>query len=212
MLKHKFSIVIALLMAFTFTIVAPAAPAYANPLSNLLTKTDSDSSASGGNGLLNILMGLLLGKLFNNLNDSGSSPAVTAPNKSLGSTAPASATGQAIIADAQKYLGVPYVWGGSTPSGFDCSGFTQYVMKENGIQIPRTAAEQYVAGTPVNKADLKVGDLVFFTTYKPGASHVGFYMGNGKFIHASSGADQVTISNLDEKYYVEHYIGSRSYF
>lgn len=211
MLKHKFPIVIALLMAFTFTLAAPAAPAYANPLSNLLAKTDSDSSASGGNGLLNILMGLLLGKLFNNATDTSSAtPAV--PSKSLGSTAPASATGQAIIASAQKYMGVPYVWGGATPKGFDCSGFTQYVMKENGIQIPRTAAEQYAAGTPVDKANLKVGDLVFFTTYKPGASHVGFYMGNGKFIHASSGADQVTVSSLDENYYVEHYIGSRSYF
>lgn len=210
MLKHKFPIVIALLMAFTFTLAAPAAPAYANPLSDLLPKTDSANSSSEGNGLLNILMGLLLGKLFNSATDTSTAPAV--PGKALSSGSPSSATGQAIVASAQKYMGVPYVWGGSTPKGFDCSGFTQYVMKENGIQIPRTAAEQYAAGTPVDKSALKVGDLVFFTTYKAGASHVGFYMGNGKFIHASSGAEKVTISSLDEKYYVEHYIGSRSYF
>ena len=84
-------------------------------------------------------------------------------------------------------------------------------MKENGITIPRTAAEQYEVGTVIDKANLQVGDLVFFTTYKPGASHVGFYMGNRQFIHASSVAKQVTISSLDDTYYTEHYIGARRY-
>jgi cell wall-associated NlpC family hydrolase len=108
-------------------------------------------------------------------------------------------------------MGVPYVWGGDTPSGWDCSGFTSYVMNENGITIPRTAAEQFATGTPVDRNKLQPGDMVFFTTYKPGASHVGFYMGNGKFIHASSAAKQVTISSLDEQYYTDHYIGARRY-
>ena len=127
-------------------------------------------------------------------------------------TAPSSgADRSALITTAQKYMGVPYVWGGETPDGFDCSGFTQYVMKQNGITIPRTAADQFAAGTPVDKANLQVGDLIFFTTYKPGASHVGFYMGNGKFIHASSAAKAVTVSNLDEAYYTQHYIGARRY-
>ena len=84
-------------------------------------------------------------------------------------------------------------------------------MKENGINLPRTAAEQFAVGTPVNKTNLQAGDLVFFTTYKPGASHVGFYMGNGKFIHASSAAKQVTISELADEYYTSHYIGARRY-
>jgi cell wall-associated NlpC family hydrolase len=84
-------------------------------------------------------------------------------------------------------------------------------MKENGITLPRTAAEQFATGTPVEKADLKAGDLVFFTTYKPGASHVGFYMGDGKFIHASSAAAKVTISELNDQFYVDHYIGARRY-
>lgn len=207
MLKHKFPIIIALLMAFTFTVVVPAAPVHASPLSDLVPKLDSQNSSGFSNPILNILLGLLMGKLFSNMT-STSATASSNPTKALDS----STTGQAIIATGQKYLGVPYVWGGETPAGFDCSGFTQYVMKQNGIQIPRTAAEQYAAGTPVDKADLKVGDLVFFTTYKPGASHVGFYMGNGKFLHASSAAGKVTINSLDEQYYTEHYIGSRSYF
>ncbi|MBP2660416.1 MAG: hypothetical protein H6Q69_3448 [Firmicutes bacterium] len=123
-----------------------------------------------------------------------------------------SSKGDAIIATAKTYMGVPYVFGGESPtSGLDCSSFTQLVMKKNGITLPRTAAEQYNQGTAVDKEDLQIGDLVFFTTYKPGASHVGFYMGDQQFIHASSAAKQVTISSLDEAYYTEHYIGSRRY-
>lgn len=209
MLKHKFSVIIALLMAFTFTMVAPAAPAYAASLSDLVPKIDSSSDSSSGNGFINVLLGLLFGKLFSNMNStdssSGSSGKVLTPETKT------TANGQALIATGQKYMGVPYVWGGETPDGFDCSGFTQYVMKQNGIQIPRTAAEQYAAGRAVDKANLQVGDLVFFTTYKPGASHVGFYMGGGKFLHASSAAKQVTINSLDEQYYTDHYIGARTF-
>jgi len=210
MQKHKFSIVIVLMLAMSFTMVAPAAPAYAASISDLVPQLNSKDSSSGG-GIFNILFGLLIGKLFSNTTNSSPTP-TTNPSSVLGSTGTGSATGQALIATGQKYMGVPYVWGGTTTSGFDCSGFTQYVMKENGITIPRTAAEQYATGTAVEKSNLKVGDLVFFTTYKPGASHVGFYMGNGKFLHASSAAKQVTVNSLSEQYYVDHYIGARSYF
>lgn len=212
MQKHKFSIVIVLMLAMTFTMFVPAAPAYAASITDLVPQlTSQDSSSSSGGSIFNILFGLLIGKLFSNTTSTGSTP-TTNPSNVLGSTSTGSATGQAIIATGQKYMGVPYVWGGETPSGFDCSGFTQYVMKQNGITIPRTAAEQYATGTAVEKSNLKVGDLVFFTTYKPGASHVGFYMGNGKFLHASSAAKQVTINSLSEQFYVDHYIGARSYF
>lgn len=200
--RHKFSVVLLLLLTMSFTLFVPATVAYAAPLSDLLGKD------SGGSGLFNILLGLLFGKLL------GGSDSGTDIGKVLGiSTTPAtpSADRNAIIATGQKYMGVPYVWGGATPAGFDCSGFTQYIMKQNGITIPRTAAEQFAAGSPVDKANLQVGDLVFFTTYKPGASHVGFYMGDGKFLHASSGAKEVTVSKLDEKYYTERYIGARRY-
>lgn len=105
-------------------------------------------------------------------------------------------------------MGVPYVWGGVSPSGFDCSGFTQFVLKKNGISIPRVTSDQYGAGVAVSKSNLRVGDLVFFTTYKAGPSHVGFYLGDGKFIHASS-SKGVTISSLDSSYYSSRYIGAR---
>lgn len=119
---------------------------------------------------------------------------------------------QKIVLTAKQYLGVPYVWGGTDNLGFDCSGFTQFVMKKNGIQIPRTAAMQFGDGIPVAKENLKIGDLVFFTTYKPGASHVGFYIGDNQFIHASSAAGEVTISSLNINYYASRYIGARRYF
>jgi cell wall-associated NlpC family hydrolase len=119
----------------------------------------------------------------------------------------------AVINTAKSFMGVPYVWGGTSPSGFDCSGFTHYVLLQHGITIPRTAATQFATGTPVERANLKVGDLVFFTTYTTGASHVGFYLGDGNFIHASSAAAKVTISNMNTStYYSSRFLGGRRYF
>jgi len=114
-----------------------------------------------------------------------------------------------VIKLANSYQGVPYTWGGTSPSGFDCSGFTHYVFLQNGITIPRTSAAQYNSGTWVQKSQLKQGDLVFFTTYKAGASHVGIYIGNGKFIHASSGAGKIVISDMSNTYYKSHYVGAK---
>lgn len=208
--RHKFSIVLLLLLAMSFTLLAPVSAAHAAALSG---QSGQDGGSSGSN-ILNILLGLLLGKLLGGSSggsDIGQVLGLSTTPASSGTAAPAGADRSAVITTAQKYMGVPYVWGGETPDGFDCSGFTQYVMKQNGITIPRTAAEQFAAGTAVDKANLQVGDLIFFTTYKPGASHVGFYMGGGKFIHASSAAKAVTVSNLDEAYYTQHYIGARRY-
>lgn len=202
-MKRKSHTVFVLLFALCVNFVTPATPTYAFSINDVLPAV-SNSSGSSGNSLTNLLFGLLLGKLLGNMQslDFGKSGTTNALTKDDTAT---------IINTAQKYMGVPYVWGGQTPSGFDCSGFTQYVMKENGISIPRTAAEQFAAGKAIDKAKLQVGDLVFFTTYKAGASHVGFYMGNGKFIHASSAAEQVSISSLDEEYYTQRYIGARRY-
>ena len=119
-------------------------------------------------------------------------------------------TGQKIVDTAKQYLGVPYVWGGSSPSGFDCSGLVQYVFKAHGISLPRTTKEQWTVGTAIPKSQLKVGDLVFFAnTYTSGISHVGIYVGNNQFIHASS-SKGVIISSLSNTYWAAHYHGCRS--
>ena len=120
-----------------------------------------------------------------------------------------SASSQRIIADAKKLIGTPYVWGGTTPKGFDCSGFVQYVFNLSNVQLPRTTTEQYKIGTYVAKSALMPGDLVFLqNTYREGLSHVGIYVGDGKMIHASS-SKGVVISDLSTSYYTQHYYGAR---
>jgi hypothetical protein len=124
-----------------------------------------------------------------------------------GHKAEAASFGDKVTDIALDYIGVPYVWGGTTPSGFDCSGFTSYSYKQAGVSIPRTASEQYTKGQAVSKSNLVEGDLVFFSTYKAGASHVGIYLGDNKFVHAASSG--VRISSLTESYYSRTYIGSK---
>jgi len=114
---------------------------------------------------------------------------------------------RAIVSFARQFLGVPYVWAGSSPSGFDCSGFTRYVFGQHGISLPHMADEQFKTGISVSKPQM--GDLVFFTTYEPGPSHVGIYIGDNQFIHASSGAGDVTVTSLSAPYYRDRYLGSR---
>lgn len=112
-----------------------------------------------------------------------------------------------ILDIANQYIGVPYVFGGSTPSGFDCSGFTRYVYSAAGIDLPRGADEQYGVGYSVSMANLQPGDLVFFSTYESGISHVGIYIGNHQFINAAS--DGVSISDMDSNYWSARYIGAK---
>lgn len=115
---------------------------------------------------------------------------------------------EAIIATAKQYIGVPYVWGGSTPSGFDCSGYVQYVFGKHGISLPRTSAQQYTVGVWVSKSNLRPGDLVFYNTSGSGVSHLGIYIGNGQFIHASS-SKGVMISEMSNSYWSARYYGAR---
>lgn len=117
--------------------------------------------------------------------------------------------GAQIAAIAQQYLHVPYVWGGSSPAGFDCSGFIYYLFSNQGFSLPRMADEQFEVGQWVDKRDLLPGDLVFFETYEVGASHVGVYMGGDSFIHASSAVGEVTVTPLSKPYYAARYLGAR---
>ena len=115
-----------------------------------------------------------------------------------------------ITRTAMRYIGVPYMWGGTTFAGVDCSGFVQAVFAKNGIELPRMADEQFAAGHHIGTHWLMPGDLVFFETYTSGASHVGIYIGGGKFIHASVGKG-VTIDTLNMDYYASRYIGARRF-
>ncbi len=122
-------------------------------------------------------------------------------------------TGQKIVAYAKEFLGVKYVYGGSSPKGFDCSGFSKYVYSGFGVSLERVAADQATHGTKVSKANLKSGDLVFFDTNGGHnyVNHVGIYVGDGKFIHASSGQSnqKVVISDLNEGFYLDSFMAAR---
>ena len=121
-----------------------------------------------------------------------------------------SASGDAVVSEANKYLGTPYIWGGSSPSGFDCSGFVYYVLKQLGFSPYRTPADQYNQGTYVEKGSLQPGDIVFFAgTYASGISHVGIYVGGGQFIHSPNSRSTVSYSDLTSGYWAQHYYGAR---
>ena len=113
----------------------------------------------------------------------------------------------ALTKSALRFLGVPYVFGGTSTSGFDCSGYVQHVFAMLGVSVPRTADAQYYAGAKI-RGGMRPGDLVFFQTYEPGPSHVGIYLGNGEFAHASS-SHGVTISSLSDAYWRARYIGAK---
>ncbi|MFE4714609.1 C40 family peptidase [Paenibacillus sp. NPDC056722] len=107
-----------------------------------------------------------------------------------------------------KTLGTSYKTGGTSTAGFDCSGFTTYVYKSIGISLPRTSQSQYNAGTSISRSQMRPGDLVFFNTLGNGVSHVGIFVGNGKFAQSSS-SHGVIISSLSEKYWADRYIGAK---
>ena len=116
---------------------------------------------------------------------------------------------QAILVTALDLQGTPYRNGGETPEGFDCSGFTQYVFAQHGIDLPRRTSDQYEAGAPIPQDKLAAGDLVFFSTVATGASHVGVSTGDGRFVHAPSRRGRVRVEHLAAPYWTKRYVGAR---
>lgn len=138
--------------------------------------------------------------LYNDLKSGGllSSGSGTTSQASRGSASNSSSGGNSLVNSAKKYLGTPYVWGGTSPDGFDCSGLMQYVYKQNGINIGRTTYDQIKEGRAVSRDQLQPGDLVFFGTSSD-PHHVGMYIGDGQYLHAPRTGDVVKISSLSSR-------------
>lgn len=134
--------------------------------------------------------------------------AASKPGTAASRTAATNAMG-VVRAAALRFLGLPYRLGATGQGAIDCSAFTRAVMQQIGINLPRTAREQYGAGTPVARGELRAGDLVFFNTLGNGISHVGVYLGNDQFAHANSYLGRSVIEKLSDVYYRFRYVGAR---
>jgi murein DD-endopeptidase len=128
------------------------------------------------------------------------------------SQVPASGARAQVVSTAFKMLGKPYRYGGSAPNGFDCSGLVQFIYHQAGLNVPRTALEQYERSTPIPDNRLQPGDLLFFTLNSRQISHVGIYVGDGKFIHAPALGKQVMESRLDEPFWHGHLVRAGELF
>lgn len=120
-----------------------------------------------------------------------------------------SSTAEGLLIKAKSLIGTPYRFGGTTPSGFDCSGFMQYVFKNAGVTLPRTSRDMATVGSKVSRDDLQVGDMVFFAHSGSRISHVGMYVGEGKFIHSPSTGKTVEITSMNSKYWGGRFVTAR---
>ena len=138
-------------------------------------------------------------------------PSVIMASRGTSRTAGTNGSASGMVDFAMEYIGVPYLYGGSTPKGFDCSGFTKYVMDHFGVSLPRSSSGQFAVGVSVSLSELQTGDLVFYTASATSSriSHVGLYIGGGQFIHATQPGDTVRVSNLSDSWRVDKYAGAR---
>ena len=122
---------------------------------------------------------------------------------------PQSVDSYALTGSALSLRGIPYRNGGTDPNGFDCSGFTQYVFGQHGLALPREVRDQYAKGKTVKPEDITMGDLLFFSTIAPGASHVGIALGGDTFVHAPSSTGVVRVERLTSTYWSQRFVGAR---
>lgn len=141
----------------------------------------------------------------------GGSPAPSAPATPSEPAVPARSSfdGYAVTGTALSLRGTPYRDGGTDASGFDCSGFTQYVFGRHGIGLPREVRDQYRMGKPVRPEDLSPGDIIFFTTTAPGPTHVAIALGRDEFVHAPSSTGVVRVEHLSSSYWSPRFLGAR---
>jgi cell wall-associated NlpC family hydrolase len=139
--------------------------------------------------------------------DAPGEPAIESPDE-----ARANANGYSISSTALGFRGTPYRNGGADPSGFDCSGLVQYVFEQHGVAMPRDTRRQFEIGIVIEPAALEPGDLVFFTTVAPGASHVGIMVGGDQFVHAPNSNGVVRVEHLSSPYWSSRFIGAKRVF
>ncbi len=143
-----------------------------------------------------------------NVDGTAAKPAST--QKPVATVTTSSNRGSAVVRTAFSQVGSRYVWGASRPGAFDCSGFTMYVMRQFGVNLPHSSRAQFGMGRAVSRSGLQPGDLLFFRgPGGGGVGHVGIYIGNNKMAHASTPSTGVIVSSLSERYYISHYIGAR---
>jgi peptidoglycan DL-endopeptidase LytE len=147
-----------------------------------------------------------------NLGENASASTTKSSQPTVSARATSGRGSSSVVRVASRQIGSRYVWGASRPGAFDCSGFTKYVMKQMGVNLPHSSRAQFAGGRAIARSGLQAGDLVFFTGPSGrGVGHVGVYIGNNRMVHSSTPSTGVITSSLSERYYASRYLGARRY-
>lgn len=209
---------VAPLLLVLLSLLAPLAPSSAGAQG--IPANISVSDVANGIAIGRILVSVMHRSTSSRTSTSKRAPSGTSSGSaSSASTARVSAsaarTARRVLDSGEEFIGTPYVWGGSTPRGFDCSGFVQYVFREHGVELPRTSRQMAHAGERVSVriASLAPGDLMLFSGKTSTISHVAIYAGNGRILHSSSSGHGVGYDRLDDtkrgRYFVNHFVAAR---